>query len=73
MKVTEAERKPRSKVARELAIAAQHLRHYQRADLARQVDEVADGIYTGQITDRARIGAPPDTASRGGVVLRPAR
>jgi hypothetical protein len=52
VKVTEAERKPRSKVARELAIAAQHLRHYQRADLARQVDEVADGIYTGQITDR---------------------
>ncbi len=35
MKVTEAERKRRSKVARELAIAAQHLRHYQRADLAR--------------------------------------
>lgn len=52
MKVTEAERKPRSKVARELGIAAQHLRHYQRADLARQVDKVADGIYTGQITDR---------------------
>ena len=52
MKVTEAERKPRSKVARELAITAQHLRHDQRADLARQVDEVADGIYTGQITDR---------------------
>ena len=40
MKVTEAERKPRSKVARELTIAAQHLRHDQRADLARQVDEV---------------------------------
>jgi hypothetical protein len=52
VKVTEAERKPRSKVALELAITAQHLRHYQRADLARQVDEVADGIYTGQITDR---------------------
>ncbi|MGO8941720.1 MAG: hypothetical protein ACLP3C_29270 [Mycobacterium sp.] len=31
MKVTEAERKRRSKVARELAIAAQHLRHYQRS------------------------------------------
>jgi hypothetical protein len=29
VKVTEAERKPRSKVARELAIAAQHLRHYR--------------------------------------------
>ena len=52
MKVTEAERKPRSTVARELAIAAPHLRHYQRADLGRQVDEMADGIYTGQITDR---------------------
>ena len=52
MKVTEAERKPRSKVACELATAAQHLRHYQRADLARQIDEMADGIYTGQITDR---------------------
>ena len=52
MKVTEAERKRRSKVARELGIAAQHLRHYQRADLASQVDKVADGIYTGQITDR---------------------
>ena len=51
MKVTEAERNRRT-VARELAIAAQHLRHYQRADLARRVDEVADGIYTGQITDR---------------------
>ena len=47
MKVTEAERKGRSKVARELAIAAQHLRHYQQANLARQVDEVADGISTG--------------------------
>ncbi|MGO8937238.1 MAG: hypothetical protein ACLQLO_08915 [Mycobacterium sp.] len=35
MKVTGAERKRRSKVARALAIAAQHLRHYQRADLAR--------------------------------------
>ena len=57
MKVTEAERKRRSKVARELAIAAQHLRHYQRADLARQVDEVADGIYTGQITDRPLVTA----------------
>ena len=34
MKVTEAERKRRSKVARELAIAAQDLRHYQRADLS---------------------------------------
>ena len=52
MKVPEAERKRRSTVARERAIAAQHLRHDQRADLARQVDEVADGIYTGQITDR---------------------
>jgi hypothetical protein len=35
-----------------LANAAQHLRHYQRPDLARQVDDVADGIYTGQIIDR---------------------
>ena len=52
MKVTEPERKPRSKVARELAIATQDLRHCQRADLARQIDEMADGIYTGQITDR---------------------
>jgi hypothetical protein len=52
VKVTDTERKRCSKVTRELAIAAQHLHHYQRADLARQVDEVADGIYTGQITDR---------------------
>ena len=52
MKVTEAECKRCSKVTCELAIAGQHLRHYPRADLARQVDEVADGIYTGQITDR---------------------
>jgi hypothetical protein len=52
MKLTEEERKRRGKVARELAIAAHHLRVYQRPDLARQVDEVADGVYTGQIIDR---------------------
>jgi hypothetical protein len=55
VKVTEAERKRRSKVARELAIAAQHLRHYQRADLARQVDEVADGIYASDHRSAAAI------------------
>jgi hypothetical protein len=52
VKPTEAEKKRRSKVATDLAKAAQHLRIYQRPDLARQVDEVADGVYTGQIIDR---------------------
>jgi hypothetical protein len=30
----------------------QHLRIYQRPDLARQLDEVAADIYTGALTDR---------------------
>ena len=52
MRATEKEKKRRRKVAHDLAVAAQHLRIYHHNGLAIQVDEIADGIYTGHIIDR---------------------
>jgi hypothetical protein len=43
---------PAAGVIRDLYRAAQHLRTYQQGHLASQVDNVATGIYTGQIIDR---------------------
>ena len=52
MSISEKKKQRRGKVARELAIAAQHLRHYGESALAEQVDKVATGVYIGQIIDR---------------------
>ena len=52
MTATEREKKHRKRVATQLAVAAQHLRTYQNPGLAMMVDEVATGIYIGQIIDR---------------------
>jgi hypothetical protein len=60
VKVTEAERKRRSKVARELAIAAQDLRHYQRADLSpHRGHQAVRSQLTSPSGDRAEVPNRP--------------
>jgi hypothetical protein len=49
---TKADIDYRHKVAQELALAAKHLREYRQFGLARQLDEVADKVYIGQLTER---------------------
>ena len=51
MGATEYEKKRRKKIVTELHHAAMQLRNFQRDDLARQVDDVADNIYIGQVTE----------------------
>jgi hypothetical protein len=46
------EEQHRHRIALELARAAMYLRQYQQPGLARQVDEVADLIHIGQLTER---------------------